>query len=341
MRWSPEHGLVATPGLDAMVKHLVGQNTRFLIPDNCQEVFHYAPLENFFKIVDSKDLFLTHADNLDDTSEGQYAVELISVVIDEFRFGTHEQSSIFYDAKCGLNKHFSDKRILNNFVACFSLNPDSNALFKEYAGDHNGVAIGFSRNYPTPFLDSSGYPSGCSRVIYSVDEQKRILAHLIQDFGYQITYLLQNNDCEQVFNVGDSEVERKRKILATAGGLAFSALLGIAPFFKHPSFYHEEEVRYCYSFDTHCSDVEGPNIFDSSTRTSTKRIHDWHYRERQQAGKQNPLNYVFPITSVTIGPRVADTDEALIKDELNKNGFGNIIIRKSELPIRRGTSDTE
>ncbi len=116
-------------GLESIVQLGLFENYPFLIPDEYKSVFHYTPIESFEKIIESRNLHLTHILDLEDKTELKYGLDAVS---DALRSMIGESDHIsecvkslddLIDVK---PEALSTKSI---YVVCFSLKSDRNALW--------------------------------------------------------------------------------------------------------------------------------------------------------------------------------------------------------------------
>lgn len=107
-------------------------------PHEPEVVYHYTTMDTMIKIVESKAIWATSIDYLNDTSEGKHYLGLVRRRLQEF--------AKEYD---GLLKGFTDATKddtfeSRHFVASFSSEDDALPQLRAYCSNGNGVAIGFS-----------------------------------------------------------------------------------------------------------------------------------------------------------------------------------------------------
>lgn len=96
-------------------------------------IYHYTSLDNFLKIIESKQLYLFNAFNMNDNLE----VNWINHLIDE-EFKKFQEPELFTKTIELYN--------LNNttpYLCCFSYDGDLLSQWRAYADDGCGIAIGF------------------------------------------------------------------------------------------------------------------------------------------------------------------------------------------------------
>jgi hypothetical protein len=114
-------------------------------------VYHYTTVDTMMKIVESRSIWATNMDYLNDTTEQEHFLALVRGRLPEFLHERGIKGPYQFDNRevFDLGKWFTppDERLpLHNlvFVASFSGEPDSLAQWRSYCPDGNGVAIGFS-----------------------------------------------------------------------------------------------------------------------------------------------------------------------------------------------------
>lgn len=139
-------------------------------------VYHYSQIDKLNSILQTNAFWASNIKKLKDPSEYAYGISLVTDLINEKR-KTSIYDHTFIDL---LLKKINDYETFadNLFIVSFSLNGDSLPLWQSYSDvDLTGYNLGF---YYKDFDFSYKHCHG--KVIYSVDEQKRILFELIDEF---------------------------------------------------------------------------------------------------------------------------------------------------------------
>lgn len=182
-------------------------------------IYHYTSLDNFLKIIESKQLYLFNAFNMNDNLE----VNWINHLIDE-EFKKFQEPELFTKTIELYN--------LNNttpYLCCFSYDGDLLSQWRAYADDGCGIAIGFDetkldvgRRIPVTGV-TSDLSTGLFDCIYDEDAQKNLVYKTIE--SQIISRNAYNNDNElSAINLSSSL-------------RMFSLVM------KNPAFLEEKEVR--------------------------------------------------------------------------------------------------
>jgi len=141
-----------------------------------QIVYHYSRIDKLNSILQTNVFWASNIKKLNDRSEYAYGINLVTDLINEER-KTGRYDHIFIDL---LLKEINDYETFadNLFIVSFSLNGDSLPLWQSYS---DADLIGYNLGFYYEDFDFS-YKHCHGNVIYSVDEQKRILFELVDEF---------------------------------------------------------------------------------------------------------------------------------------------------------------
>lgn len=205
-------------------------------------IYHYCSEETFVKIVESKALWLTAIDKMNDYAEGNWLTHIVSNLCNE-RLATNANDLMAYDSLIKSINSRMNKRF--HHVACFSSNPDLLSQWRGYANGGKGVAIGFNSS----ILESA---------MYSMFNAGLPTALCYRNGLAKIQYVNINNLRDWISNVLDVLLQSQTKYIQISKILSDYALL-----FKNPAFGEENEYRFAVSHEK--------NILRSS-RESTKEL---------------------------------------------------------------------
>lgn len=134
-------------------------------------IYHYTSLENFQKIIESKELFLFNAYNMNDNLEINWINHLID---EEFRECNEKELIEKTVDLYNLNK-------TTPYICCFSYDGDLLSQWRAYADDGKGIAIGFNesqlnvgKKIPVTGI-SSDLSTGLFDCIYDEQEQRNLI----------------------------------------------------------------------------------------------------------------------------------------------------------------------
>lgn len=182
-------------------------------------IYHYTSVENFIKIIESKELYLFNAFNMNDNLE----INWINHLIDEEFKSFHEKKLIEKTIKLyNLNK-------ATPYLCCFSYDGDLLSQWRAYAEDGCGIAIGFDetkfnigRKLPVT-SSSSDLCTGLFDCIYDENVQKNMI-HSSIELAINTRNAFNNDNEVATINLSNS--------------LRMYSLV-----MKNPAFIEEKEIR--------------------------------------------------------------------------------------------------
>jgi len=194
------------------------------------------------------------------------------------------------------------------FCACFSPINDELPMWREYGGNYRGVAIGFR---PEAITSMPG---------------------IIQ----KVRYL--QSDIENELRSIAREISGKSMPPGIAKIFGAIASLGIITAIKHRTWEYEKEIRLVFQQSRTRHDgfkewPDGTKIFWEAPLSRTRGTERVEYKAFPFAGRGSGSDRSRAIAAVVVGPRCElPVDD--IKFELEKNGFEEFEIVKSECEIR-------
>jgi len=264
-------------------------------------IYHYCSPESFLKIIESKCIWLSAINNMNDYSEGNWYSKALDKVLDN-------KKNDFGDNNClDVSNEFKAKNTIK-YISCFSKLKDSLSQWRAYAQDGEGVAIGLSvdkigipfyrPNLAGIFSDLPVYLSemryaGLDKLVEIIDTN---LSKLINEFNANIRSILFFNQ--------------------------FSNIV------KNPAFKEEEEVRLVYAPDI--SKDEPVKVINPSPGLDQLKY-------RIASGFLTSY-FEYPIKNnvfkeVVLGPKNKFTDED-IATFLRLHGLGDVTITRSSATYR-------
>lgn len=134
-------------------------------------LYHYCSLDSFYKIVQSKCLWLTDARKSNDSKEIIWADEIVRRYIEEFKEVDEDVPEL-----ADVESIYRSRRV--PYIASFSTGRDLLSQWRGYADNARGVSIGFDlrelkleKILPNNTLDREG-ATGISAVLYDKDVQE-------------------------------------------------------------------------------------------------------------------------------------------------------------------------
>jgi len=275
-------------------------------------LYHYTTIAGLIGIVQSGSVWATDIRFLNDSTELQYARDILLSRIKE-EIAAQAISSphkIFWERATEVFKaRPSDYR----FISCFCEDGDLLSQWRGYAGGTGGLSIGFdsrivnvvSAKNPAVFL---------RRVLYEPRIQAEIFNQIISEVNACITQ-----------NTSGKTTEEQSNIIAYIGHIFGTLVEELLYAFKHPSFYEEKEWRLVITADL------SNNLNSLLFRTSNASIIP--YTEiRYPIMPRCPL---LPIRKVIQGPASnKDFGRIAVISLLTKHSYEHVEIEDSKVPLR-------
>lgn len=193
-------------------------------------IYHYTTINGLIGMLKDGKIWATDIRFLNDSSEFQYARDIISARIEkEKETSTHTlwQKTFWERAQRVVDSKPGDYR----FITCFCENSDLLSQWRGYAGGTGGFCVGFDSNFiNNKAISEPGF--FLRRVIYDPDKQKEIVGLLFSQINLKLSELLAHASEKECDN-----------IVAFVGHVAGTLIEEILYTFKHPSFYEEKEWR--------------------------------------------------------------------------------------------------
>jgi hypothetical protein len=114
-------------------------------------LFHYTDAPGFKSILETKELWATHFEHLNDQSELRIGEDLIDREAESLTRDLPENSGrrLMMEEFAAIHREQRLSQVLNIYVASFSENGDQLSQWRAYGADGSGYAIGF-RSIPLP-----------------------------------------------------------------------------------------------------------------------------------------------------------------------------------------------
>lgn len=203
-----------------------------VIPQN--NFYHYTSPAGLKGIIESKKIWFSNIEYLNDEQELFYTYNLVKKITEEIQVDNYSDflKGVFdqYDKYIQTRKreHVSS----DYYIACFSNSEDNLSLWHYYTKNENSIGynIEFSKNLIERLLHENTYNLDTSRiihgqVIYNVERQRELIKNAINDFN---DAYLNSNDLQVQNNIA----------------LFFWYLVNdFSLFFKHKAFKAEKEYR--------------------------------------------------------------------------------------------------
>ena len=283
-------------------------------------LYHYTDYYGLEKIIQQQRLWFANYKCLNDPTEIKYAQDIIEKISKEYN------NDLLNDL---LNKFFDAINHKHNiYIACFSESIEKLSLWRYYASNGCGVAIGFDEdmNSHRDSENSANYTEpNMIKVTYGEKSEELIR---------QFFDLFQN-----LYNQIDPASFKKNIYPAF-----LTHLLAILPVFKHESFEEEAEFRWVHQAGLFCLNplTKQPYVFEDKYKPTASKLPESKFLPfvKQRSSK----TFIYPekflpsaIKEIWIGP-CCEFLEARdwIVNLLSENGFNieKIKIEKAPLPYQ-------
>jgi len=252
---------------------------------------------------------MTHFKSLNDSREMVRGREVVAQVLAEKCRGARKRNvRRFFDFAAYSFGEVNDEAI-QYFVSSFSVEGDSQFLWREYTDGGKGLNFGIDAGRIGALPEESA-PFYVSQVLYSVQEQKAFLRQLVGAAERAIS----RYSGRFGFDLQDFRVQN---IVALLNANLNHHAIGL----KDEAWRGEEEWRLVYSILS----GDPPERFDQikSYPGETPKPHvDIVVRS------VNPESLLLPITHVTVGPRFGGS-VADVEDVLRQRGYDAVPVRRS------------
>ena len=271
------------------------------------KLWHYTTLEALVGIAEKGHLFLSSYNFMNDPSEGQHAPSLLTdcwrSAVDQFIGPLRIERDYLRDTTRALSNHGEySPHVPETFLASFSPRPDSLSQWARYAGDGNGVALGFEVDVSSlalPPADRNWWngPFLCE-VLYdwtaAADHADLASAKgaATQRLSVELSSLLRRF----LPTVGSS---------TEADNALFDMVHTLAPLVKHAGYHEESEWR----------------IVATTSAESTALYHFRAGRFGLTPYLKLPLGAGIKLTDITLGPKLSDANRWSVAWLCRKHGI--------------------
>lgn len=211
-------------------------------------IYHYTNLQGLLGIINSKSIWASHCEYLNDSSEYNHAID----------FAKSFSSNIFMEDDYLGAFGFGLRRALSNmdkndiYVSSFSEKPDLLSQWRGYCEPNMGVCIGFKREVIEEFCDSKKYI--LRKCLYSHEKQEELIRSLLMqclnDFpsakiSREVYDKLETKlqvDHELGYSEYTTDGDGKKQAILAFNNFC-NSVQELAPFMKNQGFHEEAEWR--------------------------------------------------------------------------------------------------
>jgi len=202
-----------------------------------KELYHYTTKEGLLGILNNNQIWGTHIDYLNDSTELSHGLHLANNELKQ-RYELAADNKEKEKITCLLDE-LDTHRVLNISVSCLTEERDLLSQWRAYGSGSGGYSIGFNVSNLIKLKNLNN--DDLVKVEYGLEKQKQIMSRFIDKS------LIDDFNTESTRYMGESVKEdgtRCCNFLALAvGGDFIKDLYSIAPCFKDPSFKEESEWK--------------------------------------------------------------------------------------------------
>ncbi len=285
-------------------------------PDN---VYHYTNHDALVGILQSKKLWASKFEYLNDRREMHHGVEIFRDILGNFLqlfpFREDEEKKDLYETWLRMQMPFVESEFnpadkYDLYSASFCAARDQSSAWLSYGDSGHGYALGFSHRHLKNAAKGGGFTY--QRVIYNTDTIRQlILEGMIEATNRYFGRLWD----ERMHHCANSEWHSWE---------IYSNILLLLPFFKQRQWEDEREFRVLLTESTQ---------YPLQHRRTTS-VEDIPYIEftvhTHRAPK--PFHYL-PITEIVVGSKVSSEQLNEIENLINYTEYGDVILAKSEVQL--------
>ena len=271
------------------------------------KLYHYCSIDSFFHIMNSKSIWLSNSDQMNDSNENIWIERYFDIVNEELNDSKYDElkESAFNMYRWNSNP---------SYIFCLSARKDLLSQWRAYSNDGSGVSIGFDikslkiqKGIPSPNVNEES-TLGLAKIEYLTYKQKKKVRDL----------------CKKIKLDYEKVRERIDEILINLE--LGKSLIDWALIFKNSSFQEEKEWRIIH---TPTDNYENPldNLSDLKFRLSQNKIITYFEYNFKSDFDSNLIH------EVVIGPKCKMTSDE-IRLFLDKNNLAKTKITYSKSTYR-------
>ena len=201
-------------------------------------LYHYTDAKGLYGILNSRELWASSYQFLNDATEFEYAFDLIKVAYPQEDSDPSQEGTTHFETAEMISKEWYDHISGSLFVVSFSKEKDLLSQWQAYAGPHSGYSLGFRQSTLYDYKNREFVECDLVECEYVKDKQLEDIKCLIGKLSEESNafYKLMTKSGEQNRRNGfdkfiSQSVEANKKMLL------------LAKSFKNSSFEHEKECR--------------------------------------------------------------------------------------------------
>ncbi|MNO83586.1 hypothetical protein D3C76_749010 [compost metagenome] len=273
-------------------------------------LFHYTNANGMLGIIDSRKLWATHYQYLNDSSELEYGYSLAKEII-RGAIAAEENKEVKRFLENSLNSCSISSSGLEFYITCFCEHDDVLSQWRAYGGGAQGYALGFEagaigRRKPT----ADNQNIHMRKVLYDERKQKELISLAVKTLSEKLRSISGNGCSIDV-------------IAAACRGLRM-ALVEMTIFFKHPAYEVEHEWRILHF----PSNESGLKFRDGPFGLTP-------YVELDISASNGVYANTIPLCSITASPsKNTDNSCSALKKMIHVKKLPHCSVHQSTLPVR-------
>lgn len=294
---------------------------------NINKLYYYTSISTLENIISKENIWLSNSKYLNDSTEINYTNNLIYDICEKY-LNEHKEFDKLFKENIESLVHTIDIELGDTYILSLTENKDSLALWSNYS-NYDGYNLAFNCDYFQNIFTEKKY-----RFINRDEES--ILLNEREDFLWYFGEVIYNQEYQEniikeriefLYNLYKrfykfkDEEDFKCLIVYVLYNIAY-----ISTFFKDESFKEEQEHRLVFR-------IINKNIKKQIIKHRISNRVFIPYIELDLSENRREGN--LPIEKITIGPKNnLDIAEIGLKSFLESEGYYNINIKKSKIPLR-------
>ncbi|MGO5094077.1 DUF2971 domain-containing protein [Clostridium sp. LCP25S3_F10] len=295
--------------------------------ENINKLYYYTSISTLENIISKENIWLSNSKYLNDSTEINYTSSLIYDICEKY-LNEHREFDKLFKENIEILLHTIDIELRDTYILSLTENKDSLALWSNYS-NYDGYNLAFNCDYFQNIFTEKKY-----RFINK--DENSILLNEGEDFLWYFGEVIYNKEYQQniikeriefLYNLYKrfyefkDEEDFKCLIVYVLYNIAY-----ISTFFKDESFKEEQEHRLVFR-------IINKNIKKQIVkhRISNRVFIPYIELDLNENRREGNL----PIEKITIGPKNnLDIAEMGLRSFLESEGYYNIVIEKSKIPLR-------
>ncbi|WP_417782561.1 DUF2971 domain-containing protein [Terasakiella pusilla] len=287
-------------------------------------VYHYCSTETMFKVVDSKQLWLTDTDQMNDYMEGKWIDKAVT------HWLTDRNHTCFGSAHLNSIENLRERSKV--LMLCMSKEPDVLSQWRSYANDGQGFSIGLSEDFLERRREEIGKQVSLEEVIYNLDEQKKEISSFLGEAMDEFDAELKENPPHMGISLMPPTMQIRHAREQDRGKVISEHLGQIMYKFKNPKFEEEQEIRIVVKFMKSGIGVRAFEYHDGEGDVYQGKVK--YYPTTDHLRPYIPFRLLpDDLEEIWIGPK-NKTDEKELDYFLTQQGFGKVDIKRSDASYR-------